>query len=104
MKKILSIIIFLLIVTAAAYSMGDEKRIALPNIQTDLAPGAGREKVSTLCNICHSVDYITMQPPGTRQQWAATVKKMIKVFGAPISEADAEVITNYLSEHYGPAK
>ena len=29
---------------------------------------------------------------------------MIKVFGAPTSEADAKAITEYLTRAYGPAK
>jgi cytochrome c5 len=82
----------------------DVKQITLPNIQTELAPGAGREKVETLCNICHSVDYITMQPPGTKAQWTATVTKMRKVFGAPMSDVDSDVISGYLAEHYGTAR
>ena len=32
---------------------------------------------------------------------AAEVAKMIKVFGAPISEADARAIADYLKANYG---
>ena len=28
--------------------------------------------------------------------------KMIKIFGAPISDANAKVITEYLATHYAP--
>ena len=44
-----------------------------------------------------------MQPRGATQ-WEAVVTKMIKVFGAPTSEADAKAITEYLTRAYGPAK
>ncbi|MGO9378831.1 MAG: cytochrome C [Dissulfurispiraceae bacterium] len=105
MKRIFAIILLLAIGIGSAYSQGkDVKQITLPNIQTEIAPGAGKEKVETLCNICHSVDYITMQPPGTKAQWTATVTKMRKVFGAPINDADAEVIINYLTAHYGASQ
>jgi hypothetical protein len=36
------------------------------------------------------------------KQWDAVVTKMIKVFGAPTSEADAKAITEYLTNAYGP--
>ena len=34
-------------------------------------------------------------------QWEAEVKKMINVMGAPINEADAKAIVEYLSTKYG---
>jgi uncharacterized protein (DUF697 family) len=43
-----------------------------------------------------------MQPPGDAKQWEGVVTKMIKVFGAPLSEADAKIITEYLARSYGP--
>ena len=105
MEKIILTILLLALAAGLGYAEGkDVKQITLPNIQIELASGAGREKVQTLCNICHSVDYITMQPPGTKAQWTATVTKMRKLFGAPISDADSEVISSYLAEHYGTAK
>jgi hypothetical protein len=45
-----------------------------------------------------------MQPRGGAKQWDAVVTKMIKVFGAPTSEADAKAITEYLTNAYGPEK
>jgi hypothetical protein len=35
---------------------------------------------------------------------APDLKQMIKVFGAPLSEADAKAITAYLATTYGPPK
>jgi len=53
------------------------------------------------CMICHSVDYIAMQPPKKGQAfWDAEVAKMIKVYGAPIEEADGRAIAAYLSNTY----
>jgi uncharacterized protein (DUF697 family) len=45
-----------------------------------------------------------MQPGGDAKQWDAVVAKMVKVFGAPLSEADAKAITEYLATTYGPSK
>ena len=33
--------------------------------------------------------------------WDAEVTKMIKAFGAPIDDADAKVIADYLKANYG---
>jgi mono/diheme cytochrome c family protein len=78
------------------------------------APAAAQEKPVTLkkapgldlveanCGACHSLDYIQMNSPFlTAAQWDASIAKMIKVFGAPISEADARAIGDYLKANYG---
>lgn len=78
--------------------------IDLPVIPVELKPGPGMDKASTLCNICHSLDYITTQPPFPQAQWTATVNKMIKVMGAPINDEDAKTIITYLSANYGTGK
>jgi hypothetical protein len=45
-----------------------------------------------------------MQPNFSKAQWTATVVKMIKVFGAPIPQEDADTIANYLGIAYGSGK
>ena len=80
---------------------GTTHSINLPETRVELKPGEGLQKVETLCNICHSLDYILMQPKLTKLQWTATVNKMIKVFGAPINEEAARLIVNYLVAQYG---
>jgi mono/diheme cytochrome c family protein len=70
--------------------------------QVELKPGPGRDKVEANCVACHSLDYIVGNSPFmTRQVWDAEVTKMIKAFGAPISDADAKVIVDYLVANYG---
>jgi sulfite dehydrogenase (cytochrome) subunit B len=67
-----------------------------------LTPGPGVEKVEANCAACHSLDYIQMNSPFlSSTQWDAEVKKMINVMGAPINEADAKTIVEYLSTKYG---
>ena len=66
-----------------------------------LKPGPGADKVR-VCVACHSLDYIPMNSPFPNAAlWDAEVGKMIKAFGAPISEADAKVIADYLKKNYG---
>lgn len=80
------------------------RSINLPDIKVDLKEGEGMSKAATYCNICHSTDYITMQPKFTRAQWTGTVTKMVKTFGAPIGQEDADKIINYLTVAYGTGK
>jgi len=66
----------------------------------DGAPG--RQLVEASCVMCHSLDYIPMNSPFLdRKGWEASVNKMIKVMGAPIAEADAQKIVDYLAGQYG---
>jgi len=73
-----------------------------PTYTAELAAGPGRDAVLGHCSMCHSVTYITMQPPLPAATWDMEVQKMIKTFGAPIDEATAKQITAYLQSHYTP--
>jgi mono/diheme cytochrome c family protein len=71
-----------------------------PTVALKKAPGL--DKVEGNCAACHSLDYIQMKSPFPNAAlWDAEITKMIKVFGAPISDADAAVIANYLKQNYG---
>jgi sulfite dehydrogenase (cytochrome) subunit B len=68
-----------------------------------LKEGPGVDVANVNCRTCHSADYISTQPRGARfgrDFWQAEVTKMIKVYGAPITEADAKTIVDYLSAAY----
>lgn len=85
------------IVTAvlALPAFADEASIALKK-----APGL--DKVQANCGTCHSLDYIQMNSPFMNPAtWDAEVTKMIKAYGAPISDADAAAIKDYLKANYG---
>jgi cytochrome c5 len=109
MKNLLMIVMILMLAAVPVIVRSQEQTnekdavhsIELPVIPVQLKTGPGLDKVSTLCNICHSTDYITMQPPFPRATWSAEVNKMIKVMGAPINEDDAKTIINYLVAAYG---
>ncbi len=73
----------------------------LPEETATLRPGPGVETARDICASCHSVDYINTQPPRSGKEfWEAEVKKMIKSYHAPISEADAKTIADYLAKTY----
>ena len=68
----------------------------------ELKKAPGLEKVEGNCSGCHSLDYIVMNSPFPNAAlWDAQVAKMIKVFGAPVSDGDAKVIADYLKANYG---
>jgi sulfite dehydrogenase (cytochrome) subunit B len=78
-----------------APAMADEKVI-------DLKKAPGLEKVEGNCGACHSLDYIQMNSPYPNAAlWDAEVTKMIKAYGAPITDADAAAIKEYLKKNYG---
>jgi mono/diheme cytochrome c family protein len=67
-----------------------------------LKPGAGADKTEANCQVCHSLSYIPMNSPFLNAPgWDTEVNKMIKVMGAPIDDADAKVIKDYLTKNYG---
>jgi cytochrome c5 len=92
-----------LLLLAASVAAAEEKSITLPpdNPRAQLKNAPGSDLAQTQCAFCHSTDYIVMQPPGDATQWGAIVTKMQKMFGAPVTEADATAITEYLSAAYG---
>jgi sulfite dehydrogenase len=76
--------------------------IELPQESVGFKPGPGSELAAGLCLICHSSDYVTTQPPTlSRAAWTATVTKMQKAFGAPISDAQVEPLVDYFVKNYG---
>ena len=75
----------------------------LPDDTAAFKPGPNLDVVQGNCGSCHSVDYIQTQPRGAKfgkDFWQAEVTKMIKVYGAPIKEADVPKIVEYLSATY----
>ena len=87
----------------AAAAAAQETSIQLPpdNPVARLETGAGDDVVRRSCTLCHSTDYIVRQPHLDAQRWDAEVKKMIAVYGARISDADARIIADYLARNYG---
>jgi sulfite dehydrogenase (cytochrome) subunit B len=91
----------------AALSLGATnaapRAYTLPNETAAFRPGPNLEVVQNNCTACHSADYINIQPRGPKFKkdfWQAEVMKMIKVYGAPIDEADIGKIVDYLTAAY----
>lgn len=70
-------------------------------IPAELADTDG-ELVVGLCSACHSLEYITTQPRGLGEKfWHDEVTKMVKVYGAPIEQGDADAVTAILAKKFG---
>ena len=68
-----------------------------------LAPGKDVEIAEAICSSCHSLDYITTQPPmgeTAKAFWTASVRKMQTAYGSDMSAEDAAKIVAYLAETY----
>lgn len=73
----------------------------LPVDEPKLKSAPGFELVAANCQICHSADYISTQPPLSRPAWTATVQKMREKYGAPLPPDRVEAIVDYLAANYG---
>jgi mono/diheme cytochrome c family protein len=95
--------IFLVTAFAAAGGIVEAETLSydLPDETVIFRPGPGADVAQNNCMACHSVDYIQMQPPNKGKAfWEAEVTKMINAYRAPIAEADAKAIVDYLSHAY----
>lgn len=87
------------VVVAAGALQARPMTYKLPEETVQFPPGPNLEVVQANCAGCHSADYIKTQPRGPKFKkdfWTAEVNKMIKVYGAPIEEADIGKIVDYL--------
>jgi len=98
-----TLLLFILMAICAEGLAGaaDLHRITLPPPTASLKEGPGVYVARRYCSICHSLDYIITQPKFPKAKWQAEVTKMIKVYGAPIPEESAKVISEYIAAYYG---
>jgi sulfite dehydrogenase (cytochrome) subunit B len=90
------------IIAIAAVAAGLALPAAAEERPVALKQAPGLDAVEANCGACHSLDYIQMNSPfPSATVWDAEVTKMIKAFGAPIGEADAKTIAEYLKKNYG---
>ncbi|MFL6677413.1 MAG: cytochrome c, class I [Burkholderiaceae bacterium] len=80
------------------------KDIQLPpdavQLKASLLPGYAKAQAN--CTMCHSAEYMRMQPPtAARPYWDAMVHRMKTVFKAPVADDDMPEIVDYLTRTYG---
>lgn len=91
------------ILQAAAVPLAEGPSYAVapfPLLPPELPAGAGKALLASFCVACHSLRYVTMQPPLAAKQWAATVDKMIQAYGAVIPDEARAQIVAYLQAHF----
>jgi len=99
--KILLTFLLLASPVLAEYNSG----VKIPYISYPMKDGKGMYSTKGKCNMCHSFGYVLNQGLQSKKFWKEKVIKMIKVFNAPINNAeDIEIVTNYLFKNYGNGK
>jgi sulfite dehydrogenase len=96
-------ITFLLAVASVVTASAAPLKIELPPETAVFKPVPGSEASMAQCLICHSAEYISMQPLLTRAAWKATVEKMQHKFGAPLPADQVDSIVDYIVKAYGAA-
>jgi sulfite dehydrogenase len=91
----------LLLVFCSYSAAAGTLKIELPPETASFKPAAGAEIANGQCLICHSVDYVTMQPPMARAFWTASVKKMREKYGSTLPDDQVEPLVGYLTANYG---
>jgi len=101
-SSFLFLIIGILLTSLGSLSVAEEptnttRSIFLPTDPFSFQSGKGREVAITYCVICHSADYIYMQPPHSQIKWTEIIKKMKLTFGCPIPEESVNLLSEYLT-------
>ena len=99
--------LFILCVALLAF---DAARVLAAGKVESLPPETATLRASSLpgftiaqqrCSICHSADYIELQPPGMSvAQWTAEMVKMQRTYGAPLEEREIPLLAEYLGAAY----
>jgi sulfite dehydrogenase (cytochrome) subunit B len=102
MQRTVFLAVSLGLVAAMGSALAAPVNYKTPDEVAAFKPGPGLEVVKGNCSACHSADYIKTQPPMKDRKgfWQAEVTKMIKVYGAPIDDADVGKIVDYLAATY----
>jgi len=80
---------------------GATVEIQLPPEVNAFKQDLGAEIANAQCLVCHSVEYVTVQPPLPRAFWKSSVQKMQQKYGAAIPEDQVEPLADYLTRNYG---
>lgn len=72
-------------------------RVQLPADRKNFSGGAGADVANARCLTCHSAEMILTQPTRTVAQWKDTVTKMRTAYGAPLEDAEIDVLAAYFA-------
>lgn len=102
--KAIAIMGCLLMLGSAAMAAPAFKPLSLdlPPDAVQFPDGPNVKTVNQNCLACHSAEMVLDQPLLPRATWTAEVTKMRNVYKAPISDADAALIADYLAATHAP--
>ncbi|WBL80083.1 cytochrome c [Bradyrhizobium xenonodulans] len=102
MQRTVLLAVSLAFAAVAGSALAASVNYKTPDEVAAFKPGPNLEVVQGNCTACHSSDYVATQPPMKDRKgfWQAEVTKMIKVYGAPIDDADVGKIVDYLAATY----
>jgi cytochrome c551/c552 len=86
---------------AAFIAHAADVSIQLPAEVNAFKQDVGAEFANGQCLICHSVEYVTTQPPMPRDFWKSEVQKMQQKYGAAVPEEQVQPLADYLARNYG---
>ena len=72
-----------------------------PDSSAQFPAGPHADAINNNCLGCHSVEMVLDQPPMTRAKWQAEVDKMRGSYKAPVNDADAKAVVDYLASVKG---
>lgn len=75
--------------------------VTLPSSDRLFPGGAPAEAINNNCVACHSAGMVLNQPSLSRADWQGEVNKMRNVYKAPVEDADAAAIVDYLAKTKG---
>lgn len=75
--------------------------VTLPTSDRVFPAGPHVDAITNNCLACHSAGMVLNQPSLTRSEWEGEVGKMRKTYKAPVSDADATAIVDYLASTKG---
>lgn len=77
------------------------ERITLPQTHREFPGGKDAKLANDYCRICHSADFVYVQPPLSKKDWHAEVVKMQKVYKCPLPDKDVDALVAYLYSQNG---
>lgn len=70
--------------------------VTLPDDPVELPAGPGRDAVIENCTACHSPSTMLQQPKVSKEKWESIVGKMKKLYKAPVDDAAAAQVVDYM--------
>lgn len=99
---------FGILIAASTASPAAAEPMTFPSVTVELPPGdrpfpGGPEAdaINANCLACHSAGMVLTQPRLSHAAWQAEVDKMIRVYKAPVDQADVPAIVLYLANLSG---